>query len=285
MAPKAAQLAPAHFIIPDTQVRPGVRADHLGWIGRYLVDQFKGHPNLTVIHLGDHWDMPSLSSYDKGKRAMEGRRYAADVDAGNAAWRLLTAPLDAHNRRQAKAGRPEWWPRRVRLIGNHEHRIERAAEDSAILEGTVDLSNLDTPGWEVIPFLQPIVMDGVAYAHYFYNPNNGRPFSGMIETRLKNVGRSFTQGHQQGLQYGLRQVAGTRHHGLIAGSCYLHDEDYIGPQGNAYWRGIVVAHEVRDGTYDPMMVSLAYLCRRYEGVALDTFMPGIGTGSRAPDVA
>jgi hypothetical protein len=108
----------------------------------------------------------------------------------------------------------------------------------------------------------------------------------MIETKIKTLGRSFTQGHQQVLQYGVRPAWDSRgkptmQHGLVAGACYLHDEDYMGPQGNAYWRGIVVCHEVRDGTYDPMFLSLDYLCRRYEGVPLEKFAPGLGNGRRA----
>ena len=38
-------------------------------------------------------------------------------------------------------------------------------------------------------------------------------------------------------------VEGYAHH-----NCYLHDEDYVGPQGNDEWRGIVVCNEVKDGT-------------------------------------
>ena len=98
------------------------------------------------------------------------------------------------------------------------------------------------------------------------------PYGGNVETRLKTVGHSFTMGHQQTLMYGLRFVAGQSQHGLVAGACYLHDEDYKGPQGNAHWRGIVIKHEVRDGSYDPMFVSLDYLCRRYEGATLEKFL-------------
>jgi hypothetical protein len=78
-------------------------------------------------------------------------------------------------------------------------------------------------------------------------------------------------GHQQTLDYAIRFVAGGSQHGLIAGACYLHDEDYKGPQGNAHWRGVIVKHQVEDGSYDPMFVSLDYLCRRYEGVSLAKF--------------
>ena len=62
-------------------------------------------------------------------------------------------------------------------------------------------------------------------------------------------------------------VEGFPHH-----NCYLHEEDYKGPQGNTHWRGIIIKHEVAGGEYDPMFVSLDYLCRRYEGISLDRFM-------------
>jgi len=58
-------------VIPDTQVKPGIDYTYLSFIGKYLVDK---KPDI-VVHLGDHWDMPSLSSYDIGKKTFEGRRY------------------------------------------------------------------------------------------------------------------------------------------------------------------------------------------------------------------
>jgi hypothetical protein len=100
---------------------------------------------------------------------------------------------------------------------------------------------------------------------------SGRPLGGAAAGRLKQIGHTFTMGHQQTLDYAIRFVAGRSHHGLIAGACYLHDEDYKGPQGNAHWRGLIVKHQVEDGSYDPMFVSLDYLCRRYEGVSLTKF--------------
>lgn len=272
-----AKSAPTHFIIPDTQVDPGVPTDHLRWIGQYIWDQFVDRPNFTVIHLGDHWNMGSLSTYDKGKKRMEGRRYTEDIEAGNVAFALITEALERENAKRRRRHAPEWWPRLVFITGNHENRITRAAEDNAQLEGTVSLDDLDTGRWEVIPFLDVFSLDGVAYSHYFYNPSTGRPFGGMVDTRIRQVGRSFTMGHQQGLKYGLIESwtddgRRTMRHGLIAGSCYLHDEDYMGPQGNAYWRGVVVCHDVKDGSYDPMFLRLDYLSRRYEGKTLDEFL-------------
>jgi hypothetical protein len=120
-----------------------------------------------------------------------------------------------------------------------------------------------------------MIVDGYAHhnCHYFYHPNTGRPYGGEnLYTRLKNIGHSFTMGHQQGMAYAVRPVGRTRHHGLVVGSCYLHEEKYLGPQSTAYWRGIVVCHQVEGGTYDPMFVSLDYLCHRYERKTLRTYL-------------
>jgi hypothetical protein len=254
-----------HIVIPDTQVAPGVPTIHLAWAGQYIHDEYASRPDtdLTLIHVGDHWTMDSLNSYDKrGSKRMEGRRYDQDVDAGNQGFNRLNAPI---------------WndriKRKILLRGNHEDRITRRANDDAVLDGTVSLDDLDSCGWETHDFLEVVTVDGVAYSHYFANPNTGRPYGGQsMDTRLKTVGYPFTAGHEQGLKVGIRSLTnGHRQRALIAGSFYLHDEDYLGPQGNSPWHGILVCHQVNDGNYDLMEVSMDYLCRRYEGIPLATF--------------
>lgn len=51
--------------------------------------------------------------------------------------------------------------------------------------------------------------------------------------------------------------------GIIAGSCYEHDEDYLGPQGNNHFRGILMAYDVQNGSFDEHFVSLKYLKEHY----------------------
>ncbi len=249
-----------HIVIPDTQVRPDTPIRHLDWIGRYVFDEYKDS-DVTVVHLGDHYDMASLSSYDKGTSRMEGRRYRKDIDAGNEALEILTSPMLKSKK---------WKPKLHFLMGNHENRITRAGQENAQLIGAVSLDDLHLSnwGWKVHPFLEPVWLDGVCYSHYFYNQSSGRPFGGMAETRLKTIGHSFVMGHQQGLQTAQRSVLGKRQRALIAGSCYLHSEEYRGPQAREEWRGILVLHQVKDGNYDLMEVSLSYLCKRYTGKTL-----------------
>ena len=262
-----------HVVIPDTQAKPGVPTDHLRWIGQYIVDQFHDEP-IKIIHLGDHADMPSLSMYDKGKKAMEGRRYVQDIEAAKEAWRVLNEALLQFNNNRKRTKHKPWLPQRYVLLGNHEDRINRAVSMDAQLEHVLSTDQLDyaRTGWTVSPFLDVLWLDGVAYSHYFYNPMSGKPLGGNVEARLRAIGHSFTMGHQQTLGYGLRFVAGKSQHGLVAGSCYLHDEYYKWQQGKEHWSVIIVKHEVRDGSYDPMFISLDYLCRRYEGVPLEKFL-------------
>ena len=78
-----------HMVIPDCQIKPGHSVQYLKWIGQYIVDK---QPDVIVC-IGDFADMPSLSSYDTGKKAFEGRTYKADIKAVHKAMDALTAPL------------------------------------------------------------------------------------------------------------------------------------------------------------------------------------------------
>lgn len=250
-----------HLVIPDTQVKPGNSVEFLTHIGKYIVEK---KPD-TIIHLGDHADMPSLSSYDRGKKSFEGRRYRHDIEAAKAGMDALLGPLKAYNAKQRKTKHQIYSPRLVFLLGNHEHRIDRAIEQEPILDGTISTEDLGYSGygWEVYPFLQPVVIDGVCYAHYFVSGTLGRPCV-SAQAQLTKKHMSCIAGHQQGLQIATSYRAdGKRLTSVIAGSCYEHNEDYMGPQGNKHWRGILVLHEINDGEFDLMPVSLNFLTKKY----------------------
>ncbi len=240
-----------HIIIPDTQVKPGVNTDHLEWAGKYIA---RMEPD-TVIHLGDHWDMPSLSEYDKGKKSYEGRRYSKDIDVGRCGMDRLIHPFSDLN------------TKRVFLYGNHENRVIRAVESDAKLEGTIGSKDfgLDGNGWDTVPFLVPRCIDGIWYSHYYHPTKSRIPYSGKASNILTNLGFSYCMGHKPGRDYASRHLSnGTEQIGIIAGSFYSHKEECQGPQGNQYWRGIVVLNEVKNGSADPMFVSLDYLKRKFK---------------------
>lgn len=266
-----------HLVIPDCQVQSNseYRTEHLGWIGQYWADH-RAEIDVAVC-IGDFADMESLSSHDsRGSIQFEGRRYLADVEATRAAMATLMGPIRAHNAIKRKHRNPRYEPEMHLTIGNHEHRITKVVDASAELEGVIGIADLgyEEHGWQVHDFLDVATIDGLHYSHYFYNTGNGRSLSGTIENRLKTIGASFVQGHQQQLAWGMRYIIGREAPimGLVAGACYLGRSPaaYRGPQAEE-WRGIVLLRDVVDGAYDLQTVSLDSLCRRYEGKPLAKF--------------
>lgn len=250
-----------HLVLPDVQVKPGNDLTFLNNIGKYIVEK---KPD-TVVCIGDFADMPSLSSYDVGKKSFEGRRYKADIDATHAAMVALLSPLWEFNTKAKKGHRERYNPRLVLTLGNHEDRISRVVNGDPKLEGTIGLSDLryEEFGWDVYPFLEPVVLDGICYSHYFVTGVAGRP-STTAQAQLAKQHMSCIAGHQQGLQIATAHRAdGKRLTSIIAGSCYEHDEDYLGFQGNRHWRGFLMLHEVNDGQFDLMPVSLNYINNKY----------------------
>lgn len=250
------------LVIPDTQVRPGVPLFHFDWIGAAIADY---KPDV-VVHLGDHWDMESLSTWS-GSLEREGRRYIEDVEVGNAALRRLEDAMQGFQP-----------ARKLILRGNHEQRIERAVSNDPRLKGalTYDHFNDRALGWEVVDYngATPgiVEIEGIKFAHYFANNLTGRAIGGNASYKLTQVGSPFVMGHVQDLDIGTKQYAtGRVIRGVVAGSCYLHDEGYKG-NANSHWRGIVVLNEVRDGQFSVMDVTLTKLCQKYAGDSLKRFL-------------
>ena len=250
-----------HAMIPDTQIYPGSDVTHIAAAARYL----RKHKPEKIILIGDWWDMPSVSSYDRpGDKGWEDKCVEADLDAGWSAMRTFLCGL-----RTSKYN-----PEIHYLVGNHEERIVRAS-NSADMRRVGSLLNLEkvilTPlnslGVVTHPFLTILELDGICYSHYFVNPTSlfSNAIGGTIESKLKNLGHSFTMGHQQKKQTGeIYTCTGKRRRGLVCGRFYPDYHDYLGPQKNSQsWSGILLKHEVFDGDYDLMEVSMDYLLKEY----------------------
>lgn len=251
-----------HLVIPDCQVKPGIDLRYLEAIGNYIVAKL---PDVIVC-IGDFADMPSLSSYDTGKKSFEGRTYKKDIKAVHNGMEALLGPLWDYQDKQRKDKRKLYRPRMILTLGNHEERIDRAIENDRKLEELISIGDLNYEqyGWEVYPFLDVVVVDGVAYSHYFASGVMGRPVT-SAQALITKKHMSCFAGHQQGRQIAYaRKADGTEITAIIAGSCYLHNEDYLSSQGNNHWRGIYMLHDVRNGSFDEMAVSLKYLLEKYK---------------------
>ena len=248
-----------HLIIPDVQAKYGEDFTFLKKIGTYIVEK---KPNV-IIQLGDFSDMESLSSYDQGKKSFEGKRYTKDIEASKEAMECLLQPIREFNIKAKKNKDKLYKPRLILTLGNHEQRINRAVENDPKLEGLIKIEDLPYQDWEVIPFLVPIIVDGVCYSHYFPTGVMGRAAT-TASAMVSKLHMSCIAGHQQGKQvaYGKRPDGSTITC-IITGSCYEHNEFYMDHQTNKHWRGIVVLNEVDNGCFDELFVSLKYLKGKY----------------------
>lgn len=249
------------LFIPDSQVKPGQNFAFLTAIGRYIVAK---KPDV-IVHAGDFADMSSLSSFDKGKGCYEGRRYKADIKAAHDGMEALLGPMRDYNIMRVRNKQSSYRPRMVLTLGNHEDRINRTINETPLLDGTISTDDLKYAeyGWEVIPFLEVIVIEGVAFSHYFTTGLKGLPCS-SAQAMLNKKLMSCVAGHQQGRQSASATRAdGKRITCMIAGSAYDEDQDYLGPQGNRHWHGIVMLHNVNDGEFDECAIPLHYLKSKY----------------------
>ncbi len=239
-------------VIPDVQAMPGVPMDHLSACGKYLAEK---RPDVIVC-IGDFGDFPSLSQFGRGKMEFEGRRFKKDLAAFHQGMELLMTPL-------AKAR--GYKPYLEFTDGNHESHIERAVNEDARLEGMMSLDDLKLKdyGWREHAFLQPISIGGVAFCHYFPSGVMGRPITTAPEL-LRKLHMSAVAGHQQGREIAFgRRADGGHMTAIICGSFYQHSYSYLSPFTNAHWRGMFMMHEVRDGAFDEMFVSINFLKRKF----------------------
>lgn len=248
-----------HLVIPDGHAHfkhHNKRAEYVGG----LIASFK--PDV-VIDLGDTADFPSLSSYDKGKKSFHGRSYAADVDAHNDYQDRLW-----HASRKSKRK----LPLRIRLIGNHEQRIDRVLELQPELEGTIGYDDLELEKYYdiIVPYNGNtpgvIEIDGIQYAHYFTSGVLGKPIGGIhaAYSLVQKRHVSSTQGHSHTYDYKIAAAGNGRSlHGLVAG-CYIdYDTGWAG-EAEKFWRaGVAIKHNVNEGDYDLEWVGLERLKKEY----------------------
>lgn len=236
-------------VIADTQCKSEEDLTYMDAIGKFIYNE---KPDV-IVHIGDHYDFPSLSSYDKGKSSSEGRRLSNDIKAGNDGFEKLNKYINSD---------ASYNPRKVFCMGNHEHRLDRYVDEHPELIGTLGTEQLpfEKYGWEVHDFLKPVEIGGVFFVHYLANPMNGKPYGGNAMNILKTVGRSFVVGHKQCLDIAIRPtIDGKQQIGIVNGSCYPFDEKYKGYQGNNHFRGLTVLNSVSDGFGVPSFVSLDYI--------------------------
>lgn len=249
----------SHLFITDSHSHYQHHNKRAEYLGELIADL---KPDV-VIHGGDSADMPSLSSYDRGKKNFQGRTYRADIDSH----------LDFMDRmfyriRRRKKRRPKF----IFLEGNHENRIKKAINLQPELEGAIGFDDLELDRYfdEVVEYDNGtpgvINVDGINYAHYFVSGLMGRPVGGehpatsLISKQLE----SCSAGHNHLADLSIRTTAQSRKIFGLFGGCYQDfDADWAGAANRLWWRGLVFKRGVTKGIYDPEFISLERLKRVY----------------------
>ena len=244
------------LVIPDSHAVPGHSNRRYEWLG-HLINDLK--PD-TVVDIGDWFDFQSLSSYDTGaKKAYHQLSYQKDLNAGLDAQDKMFSIIRRQKRKM---------PRFIRTIGNHEDRITRALDNDPVLQGTMGMEDLQSKeyGWEEYPFLEPVEVEGVRFAHYFATGVSGRPVSGenpalaLITKQLQ----SCVQGHSHLLDYSIRTAAdGRRIMGLTVG-CYLEQNlDWADSTAHLWYPCVCYLKSTEGGAYDLQVIRLSRLQEVY----------------------
>lgn len=240
-----------HLVIGDPHAVPDQSNERFDWIGKLALDR---RPS-TIVCMGDLGDMESLSSYDRGKKDFEGRRFKRDIEAVHDALERMNAPIDSHNEQCARNKKAQYKPRKVMILGNHDDRISRAINLHPELDGTIGLDNLKYKeyGWEVIPYLQSIEIDGIFYSHYFPSGVKGEAVSGLnvAQALLAKNMVSSTVGHNHLLDYAIRVTPDGRQLMALSAGCYFDfPMKYASHTEHMWWKGLVMCNDVVNGTYN-----------------------------------
>lgn len=247
------------LVLPDPHAHADHDNDRADWLAEFIKDE---KPDI-VVNMGDTYDMPSLSQYDKGKRSFQGKNYRRDIIAGLEFNDRLWGPVKATKKKM---------PRRIFLEGNHEHRIERALDLSPELADTIGFKDydLDSHYDEIVRYDGGtpgiINIEGILFAHYFISGVMGRPIGGKWPAKsvLEANKESSVQSHIHTFDYARTTTQGGRSiHALVAGCYQDYINDWAGNIGRFWVPGVALLNDVHDGQYDLQWVSLESLREAY----------------------
>lgn len=247
------------IVLPDQHAIGSHNNDRADWAGKLIRDL---KPDV-VVNMGDAIDLPSLSSYDKGTRAFQGKSYKTDLDAHLDFQDRLWHPMKKLKKKM---------PRTVILEGNHEHRIERALDLSPELIGTIGFKDFafddyydevirydgGTPGiWKI---------ENILFAHYFITGVSGRPMGGEhpAHTLVSKNKVSSIAAHTHLYDYVTQtNIDEQTHNGLIVGCYQDYINDWAGNIGKLWRSGITILRNVENGDFDLQFISIGALKKEY----------------------
>lgn len=250
------------LVVPDPHAHPDFSNERADWLGQYI----KATKPDVVVNMGDTFDMPSLSGYDKGKASFFGNSYEKDINAGVEFLDRMWSPV-----KKAKKKKPH----SVFLLGNHEARLSKVLEYQPELSG--DKYGVSFKNYQLADYHNEIVYyegqtpgiytcEGVSFAHYMVSGLMGRPISSEHHaySLLAKNHTSCVVGHSHTVDWSVRSSpTGKRIMGLVAGVYQDYKSPWAGNVNHLWWSGVVHLRNVEDGVYSPEFIALSSLRREY----------------------
>lgn len=246
------------LVIGDAHVEPNQDLSRFELLAHFAADQ---RPDI-IVAIGDWFGLTSLCTYNS-RLEVEGVRVVEDIKAGNDAIALFEKTL-------AEVA-PDYKPRKIYTMGNHDHRLDRVAEEDPRLFGLVGTHLMDWTkhGWEVYPFLAPFRANGFRFQHYLCATGGRRAIAGVYQGRkllqAVNHEESVVVGHGHVLHNREEGLAsGKRVHAIQVGKFFTHHEEYAGEDSNnRWWTGLVMLRECVNSQCDVDTWSWPRLVRNY----------------------
>lgn len=242
------------LVLPDSHAHPSYNNDRFVWAGKLIHDM---KPDV-VVNIGDMFDFPSLCFHSKPME-LEGARYEADINAGLDAQEKLFNEVRKHKKKL---------PRFVFCLGNHDIRPDRWVAENPLFKGKISLKDLQLsshPWSDVVPFLEPIEIQGIDFVHYVTSGLMGRPVGGQHPawTIIKKRNKSTVVGHSHVTDFKIDMTPGRSLMGLACGSYVDYHADYAGPANNMWSRGVAILDNAEDGLYDFQWLSMSRIKAEY----------------------
>lgn len=246
------------LIVGDSHSKVGESNERFTWLGK-VIAHYK--PDV-VVQIGDFFDMPSLSSYDVGKKSFEGRRLIKDLEAGYDALERINQEINKVR---------GYSPIKISITGNHEARLSKAINADPKLEGTLSMDNyrFQDYGWEVYDFLKPCTVMGIDFQHYYVAGSMDRSISSENTGRAiaKKYHKSALAGHNHKLD--LAWESSGRGNLMMTGTvgCYFeHEEEWQSLQAQShFWRGLILLEDVENGEPGYVhQISMKYIKKHFK---------------------
>lgn len=252
--------------IPDAHTEPGQDLSRFKAVANLTLELaeecLRRDQELVVVQQGDWADWGSLGMHDEGTHKGMAGRILEDLAALKESQTIYHEGLQGIN------------VRKYFTEGNHGtprlHRLENRIPAIKGLLDPVKDALFEEHGWEVLPFLEPLDINGVLFAHYFTGGVMGRAIGGrnMAKNMASQLHMSCVAGHSHvmGMNW-VRRPDGTWVQTMSTG-VFCDPNSKVFQSWNAagarhYWPGCVILRNIQQGSYDPQTVGLDYLMKHF----------------------